>query len=252
MKSVAVLGLLTQAAALTIPSVTGRGENIVGGQDGTIQQFPYQANFNKNNSPHCGGTILDKRTILTAAHCTYGLTASAMSIRVGATDLNEGDRYQVEKFIQHPKYNAQATDYDVSILKLSKDLIFNDSVQPIGSITNSEAATGTLITVSGWGATSEGVYGTTTLQYVDVPIVDHDECNKDYNGAITSRMICAAFPEGGKDSCQGDSGGPFVKDGTIYGIVSWGEGCARAGLPGIYTNIANSEIRSFIKTNAGL
>lgn len=251
MKSVAVFGLLAQAAALSIP-VAPRGENIVGGQDGTIQQFPYQANFQKNNKPHCGGTILDKRTILTAAHCTSGLTASAMSIRVGATDLNEGTRYQVASFVQHPKYNSRTTDYDVSVLKLAKDLPLGDSVKPIGAITSSEAATGDLLTVSGWGATSEGVYGTTTLQYVDVPIVDHDECNNDYDGKITSRMICAAYPEGGKDSCQGDSGGPFVKDGTIYGIVSWGYGCARAGLPGIYTNIANSEIRQFIKTNTGL
>lgn len=51
-------------------------------------------------------------------------------------------------------------------------------------------------------------------------------------------MICAGIPQGGKDSCQGDSGGPIVIDKKLVGIVSWGNGCAQPGFPGVYTNIA--------------
>lgn len=62
------------------------------------------------------------------------------------------------------------------------------------------------------------------------------------------RMICAA--DLGKDSCQGDSGGPLTaiikKKLLQIGIVSWGNGCALAGYPGVYTNVGLSAINTWI------
>ena len=62
---------------------------------------------------------------------------------------------------------------------------------------------------------------------------------------ITSNMVCAGFIEGGIDACQGDSGGPLVvprssSDATaiIYGVVSWGWGCAQPYTPGVYARVA--------------
>ena len=75
-----------------------------------------------------------------------------------------------------------------------------------------------------------------------VQIVSNKSCNglAAYSGAITDQMICAGFPEGGKDSCQGDSGGPLVvpdqAGGFVQaGIVSFGEGCGRPNKYGVYT-----------------
>jgi trypsin len=78
------------------------------------------------------------------------------------------------------------------------------------------------------------------LLKVDVPIVSKSECDSNYSGfgGIPPNQICAGLEEGGVDSCQGDSGGPLYKDGEIFGIVSWGVGCAFAGYPGVYTEVS--------------
>ena len=79
------------------------------------------------------------------------------------------------------------------------------------------------------------------LMEVSLPIVDRETCNDAYKNVnpITTRMICAGeLGVGGKDSCQGDSGGPLKAHNVLYGIVSWGLGCAQPTHPGVYTNVA--------------
>ena len=74
-----------------------------------------------------------------------------------------------------------------------------------------------------------------------------------YGGSysIYDSMICAGYPEGGKDACQGDSGGPLVckhnGKAIITGIVSWGISCADADYPGVYSRVTT--VLSWIKSN---
>ena len=104
--------------------------------------------------------------------------------------------------------------------------------------------TGQTCFVSGYGTLSSGGDVSNILQWVGVPFVTNEECQESYPfETITDTMICAGYPEGGKDPCPGDSGGPLVckdmhDDGrgsgnaVITGIVSSGYGCAQAGQPG--------------------
>jgi secreted trypsin-like serine protease len=109
-------------------------------------------------------------------------------------------------------------------------------------------AAGVNAIVSGWGTTSSNGAVSYVLRKVTVPLVANATCNTNYGGGITDRMLCAGKPQGGVDSCQGDSGGPLIANSAgvmkLIGVVSWGEGCAAAGKPGVYASVIN--LRSWI------
>ena len=118
----------------------------------------------------------------------------------------------------------------------------NVPLMPIVNDQSSVPSTGEMLTVIGLGATSEGGNGASILREVNVPTVSFADCNdqNSYQGDINdATMICAGFSQGGKDSCQGDSGGPLVTQGGVQvGVVSWGDGCARPDLPGVYARVS--------------
>ncbi|XP_068623987.1 vitellin-degrading protease-like [Battus philenor] len=132
-------------------------------------------------------------------------------------------------------------DYDIALMQLSSRLQFDERIAPIELFRQGEEILdGELTTITGWGNIEEGGDPPTTLQMVQLPIVNTNVCKEAYDKqySITSKMLCAGLPEGGKDSCQGDSGGPLAYQGRLAGIVSWGIGCAREGYPGVYTKIS--------------
>lgn len=112
---------------------------------------------------------------------------------------------------------------------------------------NENIPDGTLMNVTGWGVTTPGTGNlATVLQRVRVNKINQDECDEAYGrGTILDSMICAAAP--GKDACQGDSGGPLVYNYIVYGVVSWGFGCAQPQFPGVYSRVASAS--DWIKTN---
>ncbi|KFB43553.1 hypothetical protein ZHAS_00011367 [Anopheles sinensis] len=109
--------------------------------------------------------------------------------------------------------------------------------------------------IAGWGRTKENGYESKVLQELQIPILENDECVQLYKKIrklytrkqFDNAVICAGILEGGKDSCQGDSGGPLMLPYLVnkkyyyfqVGVVSYGIGCARAELPGVYTRVSN-------------
>ena len=98
--------------------------------------------------------------------------------------------------------------------------------------------------VTGWGRLKSGGQLPNILQEVNVTTMTNQQCRrKKYSHSeITDYMICAG--DVGRDSCQGDSGGPLSVLGqddrySQIGIVSWGEGCAKPGYPGVYTRLTS-------------
>lgn len=248
LKYLLFLLLATFALAQTNPT-------IVGGEEAKVGEFPFMVSLqNPQNGRHfCGGSLIAKNWVLTAAHCVND--SDPVQIRIGLHDLRETQGSEVftvkRKFI-HPEYNRVRYDADYALLELSADSKFKP-VKIQAAEVDFEASFDVL--TAGWGVTREGSYSTSPkLMKVTMPLVPQKTCQDSYPSSLTDRMICAGLAEGGKDSCQGDSGGPlFYKIKGRYaliGVVSWGEGCARPKKYGIYSRISkeiewiNSTIKS--------
>ncbi|XP_058816689.1 trypsin-1-like [Topomyia yanbarensis] len=218
-------------------------ERIVGGIPVNITDFPYQVSLQREKH-FCGGSVLNDRWILTAAHCTSGITEpTKLKIRAGSAHVRSGGRVIIVRDIYfHPRHNRQ-NHYDFSLLELSEGLDMGESIQPIKLPASDDSfADEMLCDVSGWGNTQNMNESSLILRAATVPLFNQEKCStiyKDYGG-VKSSMICAGFEQGGKDSCQGDSGGPLVCDGVLVGVVSWGKGCAQAGYPGVYGRVTSA------------
>merc|ERR1712142_8506 len=250
----AVVVAVASAAGCGRPSINPFRTMIVGGNDAIPGAWPWQVGVRKiprfgSDYHMCGGTLINNQWVVTAAHCFYRYkSVDDYIITVGSYDRDVVDSTQenfgIEQIINHPDYNPNTLDNDITLLKLNRPVTESDYVG-FACLPPNDFPAGSQCWVTGWGD-QETTVDDSDLQEVMVPIIDTKTCNARlwYNGEVTDNMICAGYEQGGKDSCQGDSGGPFVcqrSDGTwdLVGVVSWGYGCADARSPGVYARVYN-------------
>jgi hypothetical protein len=226
-----------------------------------MAQYPWQAivsaRIDATHATLCGGAILSPTRIATAAHCVQGFAASQFTVTVGRADrsTSAGQVRLVAAADVMPSYGTPDGANDAAVLTLSAPLAFSDldpTVKPIALVDPGTAiADGTALEVSGYGATAEGGSASQTLRAVTVNAVGDTACAADY-ALIDPPLdrdseLCAGAA--GKDSCQGDSGGPLILRSSppvLVGLVSTGYGCARAGYPGVYAEVAKPAINAFL------
>ncbi|KAK1166929.1 acrosin-like [Acipenser oxyrinchus oxyrinchus] len=229
---------------------------IVGGIDSLPGAWPWlvsvQIPTRKGHRHSCGATLLNNKWILTASHCfkTPEKDLSAWKIVIGATQLSapnpETAQRKIKSAYRHQNYIPMTEYNDIALIELDRPVHFNSFIQP-GCLPKPDLSilNMTHCYVAGWGITREDyVTPADILQEAKINLVPLATCNSTewYNGAVTSLNLCAGFEKGGVDSCQGDSGGPLVckeevsKTYIVIGVTSWGQGCAEAKHPGIYTS----------------
>uniref|UniRef100_A0A3P8WKN2 trypsin n=1 Tax=Cynoglossus semilaevis TaxID=244447 RepID=A0A3P8WKN2_CYNSE len=235
-----LLGILT----LYCPDVHAQ-ERIVGGYAPVPHSIKYIVSIQTRDRQHkCGGALINKYWVITAAHCNIGVNRMLIVAGDYSLSIYEGKEQEIlpHYLVPHPGFDKDTNNNDLMLIKLRSPIYMNSYVS-IALLPRQDASIdeGQMCRVSGWGLTS--AYDSqipSTLLTVKVPIVSTQLCNSSdsYNGNITHSMICAGFRDGGKDSCKGDSGGPLVCEGRIYGLVSWGKGCAAPSFPGVYTAVS--------------
>nr|DBA20933.1 TPA: hypothetical protein GDO54_017664 [Pyxicephalus adspersus] len=237
-----------------VPVTDDPNVRIVGGTDSLKGEFPWQVQFiyKENKDGFCGGSIVNERWIVTAAHCFVGITVGNFSVVAGEhnTGVKEGTEQELEvtKIINYPTYNATKNKYnnDIALAQLEKPLTLNDYARPI-CIGNKEFTDRLLNIiphswVTGWGNVRYKGRQAVKLQKLAVPFVDRATCKKSSRYSVTTSMFCAGFSDGEKDACQGDSGGPhaseFRNTWFLTGITSWGDKCAQKDRYGVYTRVS--------------
>ncbi|XP_009282561.1 PREDICTED: transmembrane protease serine 9 [Aptenodytes forsteri] len=220
---------------------------IVGGSTAARGEWPWQVSLWLQQKEHkCGAVLIADRWLLSAAHCFDIYSDPKMWVAFLGTPYPSGIDGKMEKIFRiykHPFYNIYSLDYDVALLELNMPVKFSNTIKPICLPDNSHIFhEGARCFITGWGSTKEGGLMSKHLQKAAVNMIGDQACKKFYPVQISSRMVCAGFPQGTVDSCSGDAGGPLAcKESSgkwfLAGITSWGYGCARPYFPGVYTKV---------------
>ncbi|CAB9510498.1 Coagulation factor IX (Fragment) [Seminavis robusta] len=256
-----LLGLLLVAAAgprqVASSSTDGSSSRqllrtrIVGGTPVDSGVHPY---FVEWQGAHCGGTVIHDDFVISAAHCVNpNIPAHAANKRLylNSTRRNTGIVREYTTQIVHPSFqnNGHGYEYDFVLLKTDTSMLVDPYGAPTG-VRPIQMNRDPMLTVQDNGVLAVG-YGqisehntalSNDLRDVLLYYEDDTICGNQYAepGRFNPQtMFCTYVPGGGKDACQGDSGGPLIDwfMGTLTGVVSFGEGCAREDYAGVNARI---------------
>ncbi|KAI4891454.1 hypothetical protein NFI96_031879 [Prochilodus magdalenae] len=236
----ALLPYLSQSASVKV--------GIVNGTEAKPHSRPYMVSIQRYGIHICGGFLVSKRFVMTAAHCWNRI--SILTAVLGAHDLSDPKdgsiRMQVETYYVHPWYKGVNNfDYDIMLLKLRETAKKSPTVNWISiPVKADDIKPNTVCSVAGWGRKGTHKEISNRLLETQVGIINKDKCKKLWK-FLTPRMVCAINPGG---TCKGDSGGPLVCNNTAVGIVSFGDKdtCDNPVRPDVYTKI--SQLLRWIKS----
>ncbi|XP_053976002.1 chymotrypsin-2-like [Hylaeus volcanicus] len=215
---------------------------IIGGIVAKPGEIPYQVSLQTASSSRhfCGGSILDKYHVITAAHCVAGKRAQEIKVVAGTVDLTKpGSNYAVDKISMHERYNSWVND--IALIKVKTPFVKSTLISfvPLPD-TNEVVKTNDPAIVSGFGWLSYQADRTNLLHWVNITIASQEYCRKVWSDShhIYNTHLCGYDPNAVRGHCKGDSGGPLMVRGKLAGLVSFSRNCADVVYPSVYTRIS--------------
>ncbi len=194
----------------TMQSYFSPESRIVGGVTASDFAWPWQVSISFKGQFICGGTLIDRQYVVTAAHCIIGQSNNANDflVRVGAHNMIRqgyyaGTFYQAAALFVHENYVSAEYGYDIAIIRLSRSVDISDTVNVVclPPSANFKVPTYPPVVITGFGLTSEGGDLPNTLQQAIIQILS--TCGDAYSSFNSDTQICAGLPGGGRDTCQG-------------------------------------------------
>ncbi|XP_011497370.1 PREDICTED: trypsin-2-like [Ceratosolen solmsi marchali] len=215
---------------LLIIGAFAKKSRVFGGPLASISDFPHLVSIRiiSTNELLCGGSIISRWNILTAAHCFLGLNNTYNDVKIvsgAGTLLNiYSDVHDIDYIIAHPqfRYNIhRLLIHDVAIVKLRRPIYMNE-LQSIIPLASRPARTENVALIAGWGTTpdTEGQLNFTLLRMTTGIIVDNIQCAAYFPVSLQNYQFCTLNPAD-VVICAGDSGNSVTIDGELYGIVSY-------------------------------
>ncbi|KAM5338615.1 chymase-like [Glossophaga mutica] len=226
---------------------------IIGGTECKPHSRPYMAHLEivtaQNKVAHCGGFLIRRNFVLTAAHCA----GRSIMVTLGAHNIMEKEdtwqKLEVIKQFPHPKYDHTLILHDVMLLKLNEkaNLTLAVGTLPLPPQFNF-IPPGRMCQAAGWGITEVGKSGSDTLQEVKLRLMDTQAC-RHFQDFDPNLQLCVGNPKERKSVFKGDSGGPLLCAGVAQGIVSYGQWNAKP--PAVFTRISHYRpwINKILKEN---
>lgn len=227
---------------------------VVGGAEARRNSWPSQISLQYLSGGSwyhtCGGTLIRRNWVMTAAHCV----SSQMTFRVvvGDHNLSQNDGTEqyvsVQKIVVHPNWNSNnvAAGYDIALLRLAQSVTLNNYVQlAVLPQEGTILANNNPCYITGWGKTRTNGQLSQTLQQAYLPSVDYSICSSSsyWGSTVKTTMVCAGG-DGVRSGCQGDSGGPLhcLVNGqySVHGVTSFvsSMGCNVSRKPTVFTRVS--------------
>lgn len=186
------------SVANVIPST-----KIVGGTETDIKNYPWQVSVVRaiTGQHYCGGAIVGRATILTAANCIHLsereiLTDGDIRVRIGSTSRTNGRNLRtILRILVHRQFNGSTLQNNIAILTLTNFLDFTESIRSVSlPAINVQLETDEIVILTGYGEKWTREFAE-NLEAVQLQVVEQSVCKVAYEQsvmpAITDNMFCA-------------------------------------------------------------